>query len=158
MKDKLPQIIHDFEDLKLNVLLLGYLVNHDFKNNFLNENSQFYSPFQCLKGETKNFEHAYYTYPDDHWGSQLYMLSRKQVEFLVSKYNEINWKKAQDGNPIENWKEYSPDWSITKEGNRALLFPMVAVEESKKHLLNRNLPHAITHVWTFEENITDDFF
>ena len=33
--------------------------------------------------------------------------------FLLDKYSETNLEKAFQGNPIQGWREYASDWSIT---------------------------------------------
>jgi len=107
-KDDLPNILQNFNQLKLDVLLLGYLL--PFK---LNENTYF-----------KPKSYQYYDFPNDLWGSQMYLISRAYAKFLLDKYT-IEFA-------INNLdKPYSPDWVITKNGNKAILYPMIAVEEGE---------------------------
>jgi len=102
----LPNILQNFNQLKLDILLLGYLL--PFK---LNENPYF-----------KPKSYQYYNYPDDLWGSQMYLISRVYAKFLLDKYTIEFALNNLD-------KPYSPDWVITKNGNKAMLYPMIAVEE-----------------------------
>jgi hypothetical protein len=105
-KNDLTNILNNFNHLKLDILLLGYLL--PFK---LNTNSYF-----------KPKSYQYYDYPDDLWGSQMYLISRDYAKFLLNKYTIEFALNNLD-------KPYSPDWVITKNGNRAILYPMIAVEE-----------------------------
>ena len=105
-KNELPNILQNFDQLKLDILLLGYLL--PFK---LNENYYF-----------KPKSHQYYDYPNDLWGSQMYLISRTYAKFLLDKYTIEFALNNLD-------KPYSPDWVITKNGNKAILYPMLAVEE-----------------------------
>lgn len=105
-KNDLPNILQNFEHLKLDILLLGYLL--PFK---LNENPYF-----------KQKSYQYYNYPDDLWGSQMYLISRAYAKFLLDKYTIEFALNNLD-------KPYSPDWVITKNGNKVMLYPMIAVEE-----------------------------
>ncbi len=112
--NKLPAIIEKFDQLELDTLLLGYLLpfsyipeNHHFPV-FLNDN---------------NNTGSYYGYPDDIWGSQMYLISRKQADSLLTKFTpEFALAHLDD-------VHYNPDWTITKHGKRAILYPMMAVEE-----------------------------
>lgn len=112
LKEELKDIIHNFYKLELDVIMLGYLL--PFKIESYNTH------FKELHSSS---EYKYYTYPDDIWGTQMYMISKKYAKYLLDTFN-INY--AYDN--IET-NHYSSDWIITKNGNRALLYPMVAVEE-----------------------------
>jgi len=108
LNNDLPNIISQFNHLKLDILLLGYLMPYKLEsNNYfkLKENS-----------------YSYHSYPDDLWGSQMYLISRSYGIFLLNKYT-IDYAQTHEDEP------YSPDWVITKNGNRAILYPMVALEE-----------------------------
>jgi hypothetical protein len=106
-KEDLIGIIHEFDKLKLDVLLLGYLLSHS---------PRVEGQYQICNSFT------YHNYNNDLWGSEMYMLSRKQAIHLVETYT-LEWAQKN----IE--KPYSPDWIITKDGKRAMIYPMLAVEE-----------------------------
>jgi hypothetical protein len=111
-RESLPEIISKFSDLNLDILLMGYLWP-----NKIDPHANAHFP---LLDKTQDF--LYTGYPDDLWGSQLYMVSRKYAKYLLSEFpTEYIIKK--DSIP------YNPDWIITKLGNRALISPMLAVEE-----------------------------
>ncbi len=108
----LPLIIDNFNKLNLDILLLGYLL--PFKLQFKIEHANF--KFKNMIGYSFN------EYPDNLWGSQMYLLKRSYAKFLLDKYT-IEFAL----NDLD--KPYAADWTITKNGNRAMLYPMLAVEE-----------------------------
>jgi hypothetical protein len=57
-------------------------------------------------------------------GAQMYMLTRKYAKYLLDHF-PIEWKLKNINNP------WSPDWIITKNGKRAMIYPMLAVEEGE---------------------------
>lgn len=108
---ELPTIIKHFEELELDVLLLGYLIHYSPHNN------GYYPTY--LTNET----HTYFDYPNDLWGSQMYLVSRKHAKYLLEHYT-IEHAIASIGT-----EPYSSDWTITKKGKKAIIYPMLAVEE-----------------------------
>jgi hypothetical protein len=55
-------------------------------------------------------------------GSQMYVVSRKWTEHLVDKYT-VEYAEEHPDLP------HNPDWIITKMGHRAMVYPMLAMEE-----------------------------
>jgi GR25 family glycosyltransferase involved in LPS biosynthesis len=109
---ELEEVVKDFGDMKLDVLMLGYLFPYKISNS-----SHF---LQIL---TSEYGHTYHHYPDDIWGTQMYMISRSYAKFLLDKFTVDYAYETIDTYP------YSCDWIITKNGKRALIVPMLAVEE-----------------------------
>ena len=132
-KNDLPNILNNFNHLKLDILLLGYLL--PFK---LNTNPYFTSKI-----------YQYYNYPDDLWGSQMYLISRAYAKFLLDKYTIEFALNNLD-------KPYSPDWIITKNGNKAILYPMIAVEEGSTKTINEGQNNF--HKRCFEANYDSNIF
>ena len=132
-KNDLPNILQNFEHLKLDILLLGYLL--PFK---LNENPYF-----------KPKSYQYYNYPDDLWGSQMYLISRAYAKFLLDKYTIEFALNNLD-------KPYSPDWVITKNGNKSMLYPMIAVEEGNTKTSHEGQNNF--HKRCFEANYDSNLF
>ena len=114
---KLPDIIKDFDSLSLDVLMLGYLL--PFK---IDTSSSYYLDHFPLFSKNNENNYSIHKYPDDIWGTQMYMISRKYAKFLLEKFTNIYAYYNLD-------KPYNPDWTITKNGNRALIYPIIAVEE-----------------------------
>ena len=106
--NKLINILSDFKKLDLDILLLSYLLPFHPKNN----------------GNLiiKNNNNEYYTYSDDTWGAHMYLISRPYAIYLLNKFT-IEWAKYYSDKP------YVSDWIITKNGNRALVWPPLGVEE-----------------------------
>jgi GR25 family glycosyltransferase involved in LPS biosynthesis len=123
------KIITDFNLLNLDILLLGYLTPFVVDKKHINFN---------LKRETRRKPaFSYHNYPDDLQGSQMYILSRKYAKKLIDKYyNNFADKTLYDDNTI-----FTSDNIITKDGNRALISPVLAVEEKK----NQNEYHIKCH-------------
>jgi len=143
----LPQILSDFESLDLDVLLLGYLTGFEITYHH-----------QPLKKEaTENFPYRYHYYHDNLWGTQMYMLSRKQAihlleEFSIDKYLE----KIQENPQRTPW---SADWILTKNGNRALIAPLLVVENDDKPYEHYNHPGQFSlHHETFNHRYDKDTF
>jgi GR25 family glycosyltransferase involved in LPS biosynthesis len=106
--DDIPKIIHDFKTMNLDVLLLGYLIIHP--------------------PSTEKIIKNYYSYHDHLWGSQMYMISRSHAKNLIQKY----YGDYAVQSLTTNITPFSADWTITKDGNRAMVYPMYAVEDGKK--------------------------
>lgn len=111
LPNDLPEIIETYDHLELDVLLMGYLIPYK-----ITDDNHYYP----LK--ERNYKYSYHGYPGDIWGSQMYMVSRKHAEILLQKYTVEN-AISDDAEP------FSPDWTLTKYGNRAAIYPMVALEE-----------------------------
>jgi len=107
------EIIKTYNKLNLDTMLLGYLVPYVIED---------WNTYYPLK--ERNFMFSYHGYPQDLWGSQMYMVSRKHGQKLLDKYT-INY--ALD--TINEKSPFSPDWTLTKFGNNAIVYPMIALEE-----------------------------
>ena len=119
-KIMLPDIITDFKLMNLDILLLGYLVPFKIKSD---------NPYFKLKSNDPNLKYVYHNYPNDLWGGQMILFSRKYAKYILDTYNIEYAIKGRDDNTL---KPFSGDYTITKDGNRALIYPMVAVETSDK--------------------------
>jgi len=119
--EHLPQIIKNIEKMKLDMLLLGYL----FKEKIEHNNEGFY-----LKEPDSTEEHpfSYYNYPNSVWGAQMYMLTREQAGILVEKYSPPYADFSLENKTLTS---FNADWTFTKDGNRALIYPMMAIEDGK---------------------------
>jgi hypothetical protein len=111
--DKLPQIIDDFKRMNLDILLMGHLCSYNYPLN------EYYNPI--MMSINKHHTCKYYHYPDQTWGAQMYLITKSYAFFLLNKY----------GNQLESWKleiPFNPDWTLTKDGKRGLLYPPIAIE------------------------------
>jgi len=127
LKDDLPKIINDFSELELDVLLLGYLFPYSLHGNW---------HFPTLRANDKYYYHGY---PDDIWGSQMYMISRKHAKYLLETFTV---QFALDNLEVVH---FNPDWTLTKRGKRAVISPMLAVEEgdTKYHHAEQDYFHLM---------------
>jgi len=106
LKNDLPNIVKNFEENELDILLLGYLYPYSYNNSRI----------------IKDFGYLFCEYDNNVWGTQMYLITRKYAKFLIDNY--FNEDKIKDLKT-----PFAADWVITKNGNRARLYPMVAVED-----------------------------
>ena len=100
--------ISGFVALELDLLLLGYLLNHN--------------PVTTHGGLTLvGPQFLFLGYPEDLWGAEMYLVCRRSALALVEAFDD----STRVSGP------YSPDWTITKHGKRACIYPMLAVEEGE---------------------------
>lgn len=125
----LPEIISSSRRRGLDIVLLGYLLHYRI-NNVTNVQKNDNLPYDYnLINMEPTFQ--FYKYPDDVWGTQMYMLSRRAVTMMLEKYNiDYAISTITDTNKVS----FCADTTLTKdtfEGtlSRALIHPMLAVEE-----------------------------
>lgn len=111
---RIPEFIFAYQRMELEILLLGYLLP--------------IVPVSIEGNKLNLLEHplCYLHYGNDLWGSQMYMLDRKTAQKFLNKYT-----KEYALSTIHNKSliPFSADWSITKDGKRALVYPLFALEE-----------------------------
>jgi hypothetical protein len=94
---------------------------------------------------------SYHDYPDDLWGSQMYMVSRKHGQALLDRYT-IKYALETINTEIP----FSPDWTLTKWGKKSIVYPMVALEEGDTKC---DLDSEITyHQRCFKHNYVERIF
>jgi GR25 family glycosyltransferase involved in LPS biosynthesis len=125
----MPNVIKDFNSLNLDILLLGYLLCHHVENlgDSFNTKSDKYS----IKFEENEFK--YYNYNNDLWGTQMYLLSKENAGKILEKYYNGYALETLNDN---NLTPFSADWTITKSGNRALIYPCLALETGVENYTN----------------------
>jgi len=115
----LPEIVSTSKRLSLDIVLLGYLLHYRMETTtkviYRNEKI----PCTYNLPPLKNTFH-FYNYPEDLWGAQMYMLSKRAAKLMLEKYSQHNIDNA--------------DFILTKDTHsgqlsRALIYPMLAVEE-----------------------------
>jgi len=115
-------ILQDFQNFNLDLLLLGYLCDNpiDTYSNFIpHPSSTHKTPFQ------------YFSYPDQHtWGTQMYLLSKKQAKTLLDLYGSGEY--AQASLKDSNLKPFSADFLLTKNGKRLLIYPLLVIEDGSQ--------------------------
>ncbi|MGH6689194.1 MAG: hypothetical protein ACREF4_00715 [Gammaproteobacteria bacterium] len=103
-----PAIVDEFDARRLDVLLLGYL--WPWKDTY-------------ASGDAGARPYRFYEYDEQLWGTQMYMLSRRQASHLVRTYT------LDDALARSSTQPFAADWIITKVGRRSRIYPMLAVEE-----------------------------
>jgi hypothetical protein len=140
LKELLPEITSAYNRLNLEILLLGYLVN--------------YRPVKIgITSEFKliNCNFIYMNYSDNVWGSQMYMLDRKTARKFLTIYTV---EYAMNSELDKSIPYFSPDWTLTKNGKRAAIYPMLAVEEGQVATSHQGQAefHRQCHEIHFDEN------
>jgi GR25 family glycosyltransferase involved in LPS biosynthesis len=129
IKTILNKVITDFNVLHLDILLLGYLLPYKigYEHLFVN--------FQLKKQMPKEVYFKYHEYPDYLNGTHMYMITKTYARHLLKSYynNYANFDN----------KYFSPDKILIKDGNRALLYPMISVEDDNQYDLYHQLCHNI---------------
>jgi len=133
-RDFVPQmarVVRDFRAMKLDILLLGYLCSNpiDTYSNF----RSMWSEFQNEKCATVPpepqcaTEFTYFNYPEDTWGTQMYMISREHAGVLLAKYERGYLERTL----VDPLPPFSADWTLTKEGRRqgCVIYPLMAIED-----------------------------
>ena len=126
---RLNHIVRDFENQNLDIMLLGYLIGHVLGGG--------YDRFSSLYEGTT---YRYYEYvPETIWGTQMYMMTRKHAKYIIDKYS------GPEANPNVH---FSADWTITQEGERRIVYPMLAIEDGKTTYENAGQAHFhhLSHV------------
>jgi hypothetical protein len=127
LKPRLEHILGDFDILGLDTLLLGYLITYplvgDSNGGYAKVRQSIYVDIETT--ETTAFR--FYEYGDI-WGTQMYLLSKKQARKIIEKYAN-GYADEFLKNPDAIFPPFSADWSITKEGNRCIVYPMLAIED-----------------------------
>ena len=117
--DILPALTVDFTASKLDVLLLGYLAT--FKPTPM-------PGFERVDIDyTSGFNFHIYRHPTiEIWGTQMYMISRDYAKRMLDTYATGYAERCV----LENSQmtPFAADWTITKNGNRAMITPAIAVE------------------------------
>ena len=117
-REDIKKTVDIFIKYEYDILLLGYLCHNpiDTYSNFIQLPTDYSTP------EFKIIDN----YPDDCWGAQMYMLSKKQGQNLLNKYAVGYFERTLNDSTLI---PFSADWTITKEGKRCLLYPQRAAEE-----------------------------
>lgn len=140
-RQRLPEILFGFDTLGLDILMLGYLCENPIDT---------YSNFPTLLDKARM---KYLGYPDGLWGGQMYLISRDHAGFLLEKFSGGYAERSL----TEAIPPFSPDWTITKEGRRALLYPLLVVEKyyevyDDEH---QNRSHLACYNYTYRPELFD---
>ena len=139
---KLPElvssIVENCTSNNIELLLIGYLMPYHINSNY-----------KLLFDLYDN--HKLYTYPDDLWGTQMYMISKNYAKHLLDNYG-LDYALNSKNTP------YSADWIITKKtANRAILYPPLCIEngenlEKYKDQYGQYSCHQLSHTLHVNEH------
>jgi GR25 family glycosyltransferase involved in LPS biosynthesis len=139
-KPRLEHILNDFDSMNIDTMLLGYLITYplvgESNGSFAKYSQSIYVDIDSAKTTT----FRYYDYGDI-WGTQMYLLSRNQARKIIDKYAN-GYADHFLQNSASVFPPFSADWSITKEGKRCIVYPMLAIEDG---LTNYNAEDAGQH-------------
>lgn len=131
---QLPTILQNVKILELDVLMMGYLCENEI-DGYCNFPTIFTSgPFKYLR------------YPDNTWGCQMYLLTRLHAKTLLDKYYHGYAERTLTDSSLTH---FSSDWTVTKEGKRALLYPLMAIEKFEERYENGDQMRAHTNCYKF---------
>lgn len=120
--------------LDLDVCMLGYLTPH-----VLASCDHTHEPL-CTT-------HAYMDYPHNLYGTQMYVITRSNAERILATYGVgSDWHAHVFTRNL--WKP--ADWIITKQGRRACIYPMMAVEEHGGGTMYQDAAQTDWHAWCHE--------
>lgn len=103
----------------LDIVLLGYLLTHPPTD------GGGYSPRDPV-----GTWGMLWNYPDHQWGTQSFVLSRSYALYCHEKFSFVYAQRTlRYGVEGTGFTCYNPDWLLTKRGRRALVYPMICVEE-----------------------------
>lgn len=142
LKNYISNIKFGYEKYNLDILLLGYLWPQEIAE------IKVYPEFKILEDHL-----VFLKYTDDLWGSQMYMLNRETAERFLKKYS-VEYALSSQGNP--NIPYFSPDWTLTKDGKRAIIYPMMAVEEG--NVVTSHYGQASFHERCTKFNYNPEFY
>lgn len=119
IRNKLFNIFDDVKQLQLDILLLGYIYgrNHELVH---------IEDYLHTAPITEPTTYTYYEYPNYLWGTQMYIVSRRHCKYILDTF--VQFPYADTTLQYKDMTPFSPDWTITKTGKRALIYPMIAVE------------------------------
>lgn len=130
----LSKVIKDFNILDLDILLLGYMLPYKLSiNNIFNN-------YKLKRNMPLDAFFKYHDYPEYLSGTQMYMITKNHAKFLLDNYYD-NCAGFRN-------KYFLADKIIIKDGNKALIYPMLAIENNEQE----DNYHKICHDIHYNEN------
>lgn len=113
---KLPLAIDVMKKIKLDILLIGYLCYKP---------ADMYSNFPEIKTEHSNETFKILEYIEDTWGTQMFIVTKTHAKKMLSKYYKYYAEQTLINTSLT---PFSSDWLLTKDGKRALVYPLLVIE------------------------------
>jgi GR25 family glycosyltransferase involved in LPS biosynthesis len=128
-KEIIKKIMSDFNLLDLDILLLGYIIPYKIDCDNILSNYALKRPMRI------DAPFKYHEYPEYLSGSHMYMITKNFAKILLDMYYN---NFAGFYNNV-----FMVDKTIIKTGNRALLYPMLAIENEFQKDKYHKLCHKI---------------
>jgi GR25 family glycosyltransferase involved in LPS biosynthesis len=142
---ELPIIMGEFNAMKLDILLLGYMKTSPV---------EWWQSGYPLVYDGVPAKYRYHRYPQDQWGIHLYMLSQSYAKTLLKEFGPDYAERAFNDSSLTCC---NPDWIISKyTQNRALRYPMMAVEDGNGYY--EHLGQGEFHRESHRQNYREDEF
>ena len=113
---KLPLAIEIMKKINLDILLLGYLCYKP---------ADMYSNFPEIKTEYSTETFKVLEYIEDTWGTQMFIVTKNHAKKMLSKYYHYYAEQTLINTGLI---PFSADWLLTKNGKRALIYPLLVIE------------------------------
>ena len=129
IKNILRKVLIDFNILDLDILLLSYMV--PYKITF----SEMSSDYPLKREMLLDSYYKYHDYPKNISGTQMYMITKEYAKYILNKLDET----------CETFDEkyFTIDKLLLYGGNKALLYPMLAIENDEQEDEYHKLCHKI---------------
>lgn len=122
---------------KFDLLLIGYLCSNPVDT---------YSNFPEIMTEFSSSTFKILEYDADTWGAQMYMISKTQAKILILKYySDYALRTLTD----KSLTPFSADWLITKDGKRALIYPLIVIENGDSVYTDKGQMNSRTNCFNF---------
>jgi len=114
--EDVKKVLEIFIEQHYDIFLLGYLCHNPIDT---------YSNFPQLHTKYSTNDFKIMGYPDTTWGAQMYMISKTHCKWLLHTYHNGYLQQSLLDTSLT---PFSADWTITKQGKRALLYPQRVIE------------------------------
>jgi GR25 family glycosyltransferase involved in LPS biosynthesis len=128
-KQFLHKIIIDFNIMNLDLLLLGYELPYRL------DEFNFHTNYKLKKPINESSIFTYHDYPAYLSGTSMYMITRSYAKWLLNNYYHNDYDYVNDF--------YNPNKILIKHGKKALIYPMISIEDSEQKDLYHQLCHNI---------------
>lgn len=114
--EDIQEVIRLYERSGVELILLSWLTTFCPYNCVY-----FFEPYECDKPIF-----TLHQYPNHCWGAHMYFMNKKHAEAILNFFTlDFATKTLDESNNLPPW---ASDWTITKWGKRAALWPMLGVE------------------------------
>lgn len=127
IKNILKKVIIDFNLLNLDLLLLSYMIPYKISLNG-------FGVFTPKINMHPDSIYKYYNYPYYLFGTQMYMITKEYAKYILDEHYLTNYSRMFS---------FSLDNILIHAGNKALIYPMLAIENEEQKDPYHKLCHKI---------------